>query len=261
MVDSNALDSKARFTDRVGDYVRYRPGYPAALLDLLRIECGLGAATVVADVGSGTGILTRMLLAEGARVEAIEPNAVMRAAAESALSRESRFRSIDASAEETSLESKSVDLVTAAQAFHWFNRSRVRAEFERILKPRGWVALVWNDRKETPLNRDYEDMLERFAPAYASVRERDRAAEADIRSFFAPETPRRATFDNEQRFDEAGLLGRLASSSYVPREGQPGHEAIVAELRAIYRAHQQSGQVTLAYDTVVWYGRLPPRAP
>ncbi|MDP9149350.1 MAG: class I SAM-dependent methyltransferase [Myxococcota bacterium] len=250
------IDSKERFSDRVADYVRYRPGYPEALVDLLRVDCGLGPGAVVADLGSGTGILTRALLATGSFVAAIEPNAAMRDAAERDLAGEARFRSVDASAEATTLAGKSVDLVTAAQAFHWFDPARARAEFERILKPGGWVALVWNDREDSALNRDYEDMLERLAPAYAAVRERDRATQSKMRSFFAPESPRRARFSNEQRLDEAGLLGRLESSSYVPRAGQPGYDAVAARAREIYRAHQRDGHVTLAYETVVWYGRL-----
>ncbi|MDP9033491.1 MAG: class I SAM-dependent methyltransferase [Myxococcota bacterium] len=256
----DVIGSKERFSDRVADYVRYRPGYPQPLIDLLRVECGVGPGAFVADVGSGTGILTRSLLATGAHVAAIEPNAEMRLAAERDLAAEARFRSIDASAEATTLATGSVDVVIAAQAFHWFDSPRARAEFARILRRGGWVALVWNDRKDSPFNRDYEDMLERFAPAYAAVRARERAAHENMETFFAPEPPKRTTFANEQQLDELGLLGRLESSSYVPRPGQPGHDAVAARAREIYHAHQRDGGVTLAYETVVWYGRLSSQA-
>ena len=147
------IDPKERFTNRVDDYVRYRPGYPPELFEMLLVECGLGQESRVADVGSGTGILTRALLeATGARVAAIEPNAAMRAAAERSLAGEPRFESLSSSAEATGLPGASVDLVIAAQAFHWFDPPRTRAEFARILKPRGKVALVWNQRADTPLN-------------------------------------------------------------------------------------------------------------
>ena len=165
-------DPKRRFSDRVDDYVRFRPGYPRALLEFLERMCNLGLGRAVADIGSGTGIWTRLLLESGARVIGVEPNHAMRAAAEGDLGRNDRFVGVDGSAEATGLADASVDLVTSAQAFHWFEPTRTRAEFKRILKPRGAVALIWNQRKDTPLNRDYEVMLERFAPEYAQVRER-----------------------------------------------------------------------------------------
>jgi SAM-dependent methyltransferase len=257
------IDPKERFSNRVDDYVRYRPGYPDALVAWLAAQARLGEAARVVDVGSGTGILTRQLLAAldglaagpGARVTGIEPNRAMRAAAEK-VTRDARFESREGSAEATGLPDASADLVVAAQAFHWFDPPRARAEFARILKPAGIVALVWNQRRDTPLNRDYEDMLERFAPDYASVRESDRASEGKIRSFFAPVSPRRAMFDNEQRFDEAGIQGRLLSSSYCPVAGDPRHPPIMERLGEIFRAHARDGSVAIAYDTVAWCGPL-----
>jgi SAM-dependent methyltransferase len=198
------------------------------------------------------------LLETGARVVGVEPNASMRLAAERMLSGEPRYESSSGSAEATQLGDESVALVTAAQAFHWFDADRARAEFVRILRPGGVVALVWNQRKDTPFNRDYEAMLGRFAPDYANVRESDRAAEPKIRAFFAPTVPELASFDNAQTFDEDGLRGRLASSSYAPRPGDPLHEPILQELARIFRAHARDGRVTVAYDCIVWYGPLAP---
>ncbi len=250
------IDPKERFSSRVDDYVRYRPSYPRGLLDLLAREGRLAEGAIVADVGSGTGILTGLLLAFGATVFAVEPNAPMRAAAERALGDSPGFRSVDGSAEATGLAPATVDLVTAAQAFHWFDPPRARAEFARILRPGGVVALIWNQRAETPFNRDYEAMLEEFAPDYANVRERDRAAEPRVRAFFAPQEPRFARFDSEQRFDESGLRGRLASSSYAPREGHPLHEPLMRRLAQIFATHAREGVVPFAYDTVIWYGAI-----
>jgi SAM-dependent methyltransferase len=250
------LDPRTRFSNRVDDYVRYRPGYPNAVLDLLVGECGLGPHTVVADVGAGTGIFSRLLLETAAEVVAVEPNAPMRAAAERELGSSPRFRSVDGSAEATGLQDASVDLVTAAQAFHWFDPARTRAEASRILRSPGNVALLWNNRAATPFNDDYEAMLERFAPDYANVRERDRAPEAKIRAFFAPAEMRSASFPNQQVFDEAGLRGRLTSSSYAPQAGDPLHERILARLGEIFATHAKNGEVTLAYDTMVFWGRL-----
>jgi SAM-dependent methyltransferase len=257
---ANARDPKARFTDRVDDYVRYRPGYPPQVVDLLVRECGLGAGCVVADLGSGTGILSKMLLDAGAEVVAIEPNAAMRAAAERALGTEARFRSVDGSAESTGLAAKSVDLVTAAQAFHWFDPPRARAEMARILRRErargGCAALVWNNRATSPFNDDYEAMLDRFSPDYANVRERDRAPEPKIRAFFAPGEVHAATFPNAQTFDRMGLRGRLTSSSYAPRPGDPLYEPILARLDELFAMHARGGRVELVYDTVVYWGRL-----
>jgi ubiquinone/menaquinone biosynthesis C-methylase UbiE len=252
------IDPKERFSSRVDDYVRYRPGYPAGLYEMFAREFELDAGRIVADVGSGTGILSRGLLESGARVIGVEPNAAMRAAAENALSGNTCFESVSASAEATGLHAASVDLVVAAQAFHWFDPIRTRVEFARILKPGGIVALVWNQRRATPLNREYEAMLERLAPEYRRVRESERAAEPKMLAFFAPVSPGMAKFENQQRFDEAGLEGRLLSSSYAPPKESPTHEPILAALREIFRTHAEDGIVTVEYDTVVWYGALTP---
>jgi SAM-dependent methyltransferase len=250
------IDPKERFSDRVHDYVLYRPGYPRQLLDLIAGTCGLGPGRLAADVGSGTGILTRLLLDSGARVIGVEPNLAMRSAAEDGLRESTNFESVDGSAEATGLPDASIDVVVAGQAFHWFDPERARAEFSRILKPGGWVVLAWNRRKDSPLGRDYEDLLVRFAPDYAYVRTRDRAAEPNLRAFFAPRVPTAVTFDNAQRLDETGLRGRLLSSSYVPRAGHPLYEPMMQRLAEIFRKYAQEGVVTLAYDTDVWYGQL-----
>jgi ubiquinone/menaquinone biosynthesis C-methylase UbiE len=249
-------DPKGRFSDRVDDYVRFRPGYPSSILQLLASACGLGPGRVVADVGSGTGIFTRLLLDSGARVIGVEPNTAMRIEAERALGENTRFESVDGSAESTMLAPCSVDLITAAQAFHWFDPTRARVEFQRVLRPLGFAVLIWNQRQQSPFNRDYEEMLEHFATEYAQVRERDRAAEPKVRAFFSPTSPKVAPFSHEQRFDEAGLRGRLMSSSYAPRPGQPFHEPMMRRLGEIFSVHGRAGQVTFGYEAIVWYGQL-----
>jgi ubiquinone/menaquinone biosynthesis C-methylase UbiE len=252
-----AMDPKERFSSRVDDYVRYRPGYPAALFAMLGELGCLDEGRVVVDVGSGTGILSRGLVDAGpVRVVGVEPNAAMRAAAERAFAGDPRFESVDASAEATGLAAASADLVIAAQAFHWFDPPRARAEFARILVPAGLVALVWNQRRDTPLNREYLQMLERFAPDYANVRESERSSEEKMRAFFAPMSPRVRTFDNEQRLDEPGFVGRLLSSSYAPPAGHPMHGPMLARTAEMFHAHAKDGLVTIPYDTIVWYGRL-----
>jgi len=250
------IDPKERFSNLVDDYVRYRPQYPAALYSMFERRLAIGAGRVVADLGCGTGILSRGLLDSGAHVIGVEPNAAMRAAAEREFFGNPRFVSVNGSAEATGLDSESVDFIVAAQAFHWFEPRAARVEFARILKPNGIVALVWNQRRDTPLNVDYERMLDAFAPEYSHVREKERAAESKVLAFFAPTEPTFAKFENGQRLDEPGLRGRLLSSSYVPPKGHPLHEPILRRLDEIFRAHAENGFVTIEYETIVWFGGL-----
>lgn len=246
-----------RFSDRVENYIRYRPGYPAAALDLLARECGLASGTRVADVGAGTGIFTRLLLDRGVQVFAVEPNPEMRAAVKQLLTGRSGFTSVAAPAEATGLPDTSVDLVVAAQAFHWFDRNSARAEFVRILRPGGWLALIWNEREldATPFLEAYEQLLRDYAPEYGLVDHRD-IGPADVDAFFHPGRATLATFSYSQRFDYEGLKGRLLSSSYAPDAEHPNHFPMLRALRTIFDRHQQDGCVTWLYRTRVFYGQL-----
>jgi SAM-dependent methyltransferase len=252
-------DSTTRFSSRVANYVKYRPSYPPEVTQLLADECGLGPASVVADIGSGTGILSALLLEHGAEVYAVEPNAEMRAAGEQLLRAQPRFHSIAAAAEATALPAASVDIIAAGQAFHWFDRSRARAEFERILRPAGWVALSWNERKTraSPFLAAYEALLLRYGTDYAAVNHTQIDAGV-IGPFFGRDGFRLGTFPNAQRFDLAGLRGRVLSSSYVPEDGHPNHAPLLTGLEALFDEHQRDGTVAFEYDTLVYYGHLSP---
>ena len=255
-------DSKERFSSRVADYVRYRPGYPPALLDLLRRECGLGPRHVVADVGSGTGLLARLFLEHGNRVLGIEPNADMRAAGEQVLSGYAAFSSVAGSAEATTLRASSVDFVAAGQAFHWFEPAGARAEFSRILRPGGWVVVVWNDRRigETAFGRAYEELLLRYGSDYAEVKDAYPEAQ-DMEAFFGPGNVARRELQNFQEFDREGLEGRLRSSSYAPGEGHANYRPMMAAARELFSTTQDRGRVRMDYTTQVYLGRLPGSAP
>lgn len=248
-------NAKDRFSNRVADYVRYRPSYPAEVIELLKRSAGLHEGKKVADIGSGTGIFSKLLLDAGAEVFAVEPNDDMRGAAETMLGASACFHSIGAPAEDTGLEDQRVDLIVAAQAFHWFDRQRVRSEFARILKPGGSIALIWNVRRtdSTAFLRDYETLLLTFAPDYSQVRHENVDADA-LAQFFDGGRFEKHVFPNEQRFDFAGLRGRLLSCSYAPAEGQPLHEPMIAELRTLYDEHVCDGMVTFGYDTEVYMG-------
>lgn len=253
-------DSVGRFSNRVDNYLKYRPRYPEGVIDTLREECGLTPLSSVADVGSGTGFLTELFVRNGNTVWAIEPNADMRTAAERLLAGAVNFHSLAGAAEATTLPDQSVELIAAGQAFHWFDRARTRLEFGRILKPNGWVALIWNEREteSTPFLRAYEQLLQRFATDYAQVDHR-LIDDAVLREFFAPGVYGQRIFPNRQEFDYAGVQGRLLSSSYAPEKGQPGHEPMLAELRRIFDEHNVNNRVAVEYLTRVYYGQLPPR--
>ncbi len=252
-------DPALRFSSRVGNYARFRPGYPRELLALLQRECGLTPSSIVADLGSGTGILTELFLLHGNPVFAIEPNAEMRAAAELRLSRFPGFSSLAASAEATSLDSASVDFITAAQAFHWFRRDEARREFARVLRPGGWAVIVWNQRRTsgTAFLEAYEQLLRGLGSDYLDV-SHSYHLYPDMESFFAPHAMRTASFPNSQDFDLEGLKGRLLSSSYTPEPGDPGYAAMLAGLEHIFAVHSRHGSVRFLYDTQVYYCLFSP---
>jgi SAM-dependent methyltransferase len=244
-----------RFSSRVDNYARYRPGYPAPAIELLRARCGLVSGAVVADLGSGTGILTELLLKSGAQVYAVEPNAGMRAAAEAQLRSFPRFHSIDGRAEATTLAAESVDLLVAGQAFHWFDALRARAEAQRVLRRGAWAALLWNERppEATPFLADYEALLKRCAAEYARITA-SRADAAAMRGFLG-EAMELATFPNQQILDFEGLKGRLLSSSYAPEPGSSEHEPMIAGLREVFDRHARGGYITLPYSTLVYFAQ------
>ncbi len=251
-----ATNSVERFSNRVDDYAKYRPSYPADILRLLVSQAGLRPGATVADVGSGTGIFTRLLLDFGATVYAVEPNEKMRATAETDLNGYSTFHSRNGTAENTLLADHSVDLITAAQAFHWFDPSRAKQEFQRILRPGGTVALIWNAREDaTPFLRAYDDLLKMYATDYAHVNHRG-LAEETLAAFFGTGGYQLEAFDNQQIFDFDGVKGRMLSSSYVPKEDHPNHQPLMTGVREIFDRYNTAGTVAFIYRTKVYYGKV-----
>jgi SAM-dependent methyltransferase len=244
----------------VDNYVRYRPGYPAEVIDVLARETGLTTHSEIADAGSGTGISSELFLCNGNTVFGVEPNNEMRDAAERLLAAYPRFHSVAARAEATNLPGASVDYVTAGQAFHWFDPELARTEFARILRPDGWVVLLWNARRldSTPFLREYESLLERFGTDYREVRHQNFDV-SRVRALFDGEIGdafQLRKLYNEQRLDFEGLRGRLLSSSYTPAVGHPGYLPMLRELRRIFDEHAVGGSVAIEYDTDIYFGRL-----
>ncbi|MEL3913803.1 class I SAM-dependent methyltransferase [Aeromonas caviae] len=249
------MDSTQRFSTRVEAYVKYRPSYPVAMLDFLARELAMGPEAQVADIGAGTGILTALLAPRVARVWAVEPNDDMRAAAKRLLAQVGNIGWLHGSAEATGLPTGAMDLVTVAQAFHWFDRAAFRQECQRLLKPGGRVALIWNDRlTNTPFLKAYEEGLHAYSGDYEEVNHRN-LGEADFRAFFTGEF-RLDRFENSQLFDLDGVLGRLNSSSYAPVAGTPAHDQMTALVRREFARHAVDGKIAFNYCTLVYSGRV-----
>ncbi len=256
-------DSTKRFSNRVENYIKYRPGYPREILNVFRDEMGLTTSSVIADIGSGTGISARLFLENGNPVFGVEPNEPMRRAAEEFLKDFPNFTSVDGTSTGTNLPEGSVDIVIAAQAFHWFEPEKTRTEFKRILRrgeKGGYVALIWNERQTdtTDFLREYEKFLLHFATDYTKVRH-ENTGEKELRAFFGNEFSV-ATFKNEQVFDFAGLKGRALSSSYMPADTPEGGDErygdMIEELQVLFTKHEEQGKITILYDTRVNYGHI-----
>jgi SAM-dependent methyltransferase len=240
-----------RFSSRVENYVRFRPTYPQDVVTVLQQECGLRPNALIADIAFGTGLFTRLLLENGNRVLGVEPNAEMRRAGEEYLASFPKFASINGTAEATTLGDCSLDFVTAAQAAHWFDRNKSLVEFRRILKPGGYLVLVWNDRLvDAPgFNGDYEQLVLRCGTDYGEVKRRDAAAA----HFFGDIPCVKKVLPNSQYMDFKSLTGRLLSSSYIPQPGDPSYEPMIAELRNLFDSYQKDGQVRMDYDTKMYF--------
>jgi ubiquinone/menaquinone biosynthesis C-methylase UbiE len=255
-------DSTQRFSDRVGYYIRSRPRYPRAIINLCQSELGLRPQDKIADIGSGTGFLSEPFLQNGNEVFGVEPNEAMRLAAEKILADFPKFHSLNSRAEATTLADKSIDFVIAGQAFHWFDRPRTRVEFQRILRPTGWVVLVWNEReKDTPANEfsaAYDAVVREFQIDWDTV-SHEKLTNADPRElaeFFSPAEMQIREFDNPQTLDLDGVLARALSSSYLPLPGQPRCEEMLDRLREIVQRYGNNGKVVQPYTAKVYYGRL-----
>ena len=249
-------DPKQRFSSRVQDYVRFRPGYPDALIDALCEHGALTPGADVAELGSGTGIFTGRLLERGLHVFAVEPNDAMRTAAEQLLGADPGFTSVRGAAEATGLPEQSVDLVAAAQAFHWFDVRAARIECRRILRRGGLAALIWNERAAdaTPFLRELETLLQRFGTDYGQAVHRD-YDETQVRHFFgAPFTSH--SFPNAQELDLAGFIGRIRSASYAPEPGHPHHAPMLVALAELYAQHAERDRVRFLYTSRLYIGPL-----
>ena len=250
-------DPVGRFSDRAEDYAKYRPHYSHDVVHALKDPCNLTPQHLVADIGCGPGMLAEIFLENGTRVIGVEPNREMRVAGEKYLAGYPNFSTVDGSAEHTTLPDASVDFVVAGQAFHWFRPPEARVEFARIVKPGGWVVLVWHDRNvdATPFLRAYEAFLRQHSNDYEQVTHKYLASYEVLERFFAPNKMRLIKQSSEQRLDFDGLRGRLLSSSYIPKSG-PKHDAMMQALPELFSTYAADDRVVLEYETKIFYGHL-----
>ncbi len=250
------MDPKQRFSGRVENYIRYRPSYPAKAVDFIIQKFGITGASVIADIGSGTGIFTELLLNHAGKIYAVEPNPDMRKAAESLLCGYPAFVSVNGSSEATTLDSGSIDLITSAQSFHWFDREKSKIEFKRILKPEGKVLLLWNTRKtNTPILVEYEKLLKDHANDYKEIHHKN-INDAAFKKFFHRGEFQKVVFEYSQSFEYQGLLGRVLSSSYCPLPGEEGYPLITTRLEEIFRKFNTDGHIEFNYDTEIYWGTV-----
>ncbi len=256
-IDMNISDPTKRFSDRVDNYIKYRPSYPPQVIAFLAAVCNLSGDAVIADVGSGTGIFTGLLLDRGYTVYAVEPNKAMRQAAETLFSSNNNFISVSGTAEATILPANSADLVVCAQAFHWFDPEKTQTEFKRILKADGKVALIWNNRdaESDEFSIAYESILKQDSIDYNKVNHRN-ISDINFKAFFKDGIYREEKYANVQVFDEEGFLGRAFSSSYVPPEGSEEGEKFRILLKDIFARYNQNGQVSFHYQTEIYLGEV-----
>jgi SAM-dependent methyltransferase len=266
------VDPPFRFSQRVDNYIKYRPRYPKAVLDLLQAECQLQNTLTIADIGSGTGILSELFLRNGNPVLGVEPDPDMRAGGEYHLRGYPAFTSVAATAEATTLPDHSVDFVTAGQAFHWFDLRLARREFGRILRPGGWVVLVWNGQRATgtpfleALQAFWQDQrFSQFASRQASERmarvqalrlSPERARQALLEPFFGPGKFKEQVFENPMTVDLQGLKGRILSNDPALEPGDPLYETMLSSIDELFQMHQRDGTVTIEHDTWVAFGQL-----
>ncbi|MDQ3048051.1 MAG: class I SAM-dependent methyltransferase [Bacteroidota bacterium] len=245
-----------RFSNRVENYIKYRPSYPADAVAFLKAEGLLNSSARIADIGSGTGISAELFLKEGYTVLGVEPNDEMRLAAENLIGHYTDFKSVNATAEDTSLEKDSVDLIIAGQAFHWFDTVRCKREFKRILNKNGFVVLMWNDRriKSSLFLQAYEDFIRMFATDYLEVNHKN-IEDKVFEEFFDGEYKTK-TFLNNHLLDLEGLKGRVLSSSYMPAEEHKDFDFMMSVLKKIFTRFQENGTVNIEYDTRIYYGKL-----
>jgi SAM-dependent methyltransferase len=249
-------NSTTRFSNRVDNYVKHRPGYPDSIVQLLQQYFGADTSKIIVDIGAGTGISSEIFLKAGYRVTAVEPNKEMREKSIELLAHYPGFTAVNGTAETSGLPDHSADMIICAQAFHWFDKEKTRAAFKKLLNKDGILVLIWNERLTTgEFQKAYDELIGRHAMDYVQVDHRNTSDE-DIKAFYSPEPYRLTILSNQQIFDFEGLKGRLLSSSYMPNESNPGFDAMIKDLQQLFDLFNDQGKVIIRYKTKMYTGQL-----
>jgi len=248
-------DNTGLFTSRADIYSKYRPSYPTEAINYLVGSFNLSKDSLVADIGSGTGIFTKLLLEKAKTVFAVEPNKEMRNEAEKQLKKDRNFVSVEGTAEKIPLEAKSVDLITAAQSFHLFDRDSAKNEFSRILRDGGHVILIWNKRlQNTDFLLEYENIIQNNIPEYKDLT--NSTTSIDVIKTFLGKGFKVERFGNNQVYDWDKVIGRLNSSSYMPAKKTEAYQSLEKSLYNTFIRYAGSGKVQFNYSTEVYSGTL-----
>lgn len=246
------VKTASRFNDRVENYEKFRPRYAPQIVNFLESKIDFNENMTIADIGSGTGILAEMFLKHGNKVYGIEPNNEMRRVAERRLSTYEKFISIDGLSNDTKLEEKSVDLITAGQSFHWFERESTKEEFRKILAPGGTVLLFWNMRDyESEFMKSYQEIIMKYYEKLNIPQD-----DSYIDDFFAPHEVIHKIFENPLEYTFERLIGETASQSYLPNETHKDFEPMKSQLKDLFDVHQKNGLVTFEYKTHMYYSLM-----
>jgi ubiquinone/menaquinone biosynthesis C-methylase UbiE len=249
-------DFTQRFTGRAESYSKYRPSYPIQILDIFEKEAKFDSTKVVADIGSGTGILSRLFLENGNKVFGVEPNDDMRRLAELNLEEFQKFESIKGTAENTGLEDESVDLIAVAQALHWFDPEKSWREFRRIAKHGCYLCVLYNDRKKddpSGITHEYEEIIQKYARNKPKL---ERIEDDILSQFFKEWSFKKFSLPNKQILEFEGFLGRVSSASYMPRPSDLEFSAVERELKDVFDKHHKDSKITLSYDTNIFLGLI-----
>ena len=252
-MEIEAFKPKARFSNVVDDYNKYRPDYPKHIIDILKMNCDLKKDSVIADIGSGTGIFTKMVLDNGNAVYGVEPNDNMRRKSEEILTGYNNFTPLKGDAEETTLETNSIDFITVAQAFHWFDTDIAIPEFYRVLKDSGFIVLIWNERitNENELMKGYDTLLRKYCKDYKATDHKHFKYER-LKELFSGKSITLYMVENSQTMDIDAFIGRLKSCSYCPLPDQKVYKPLMEAMEQMFNTYQKDNQLTFEYETFLY---------
>lgn len=250
------MDSTEKFNGIANEYAQSRPDYAAEFIDCLFDKYGFSASSVIADIGSGTGKFAKQLLDKECKVICVEPNTDMRFAAEKDLCKYPNFKSVEGSAENTILPDNSVDYITAAQAFHWFNTKKFKAECSRIIKPKGQAFLVWNTRNNDALiNQELYRVYSEYCPDFKGFSGGTKPHDNRIKEFFDNKYEY-ITFDNPLYYDREKFINRSLSGSYSLKKGDYNFSLYIEEISKIFDKFEVDGIVKIENNTVAYVGTV-----